>query len=161
MNLYEKLIILDPNLDEKAREEQIGKVEEVITKQGGEILKSENLGRRKLAYEIKKRQKGDYILLLFKAPPSTIAELERFCRVVEPILKFIITKLKKKKQIAAVMSSLPVADVKGKADDTKSVQEQVPESNRNDVPAGEDMTMPNVKPQQDNVPLQEDKKNVQ
>ncbi len=161
MNLYEKLFILDPNLDEKAREEQIGKVKEVIVKQGGEILKSENMGRRKLAYEIKKRQKGDYILLLFKAPPSAIAELERFCRVVEPVLKFIITKLKKKKQVAAVMSSLPSADVKPKADDTESVQEQVPESNSNDIPAEKDMTMPDVKPQQDNVPLQEDKKDVQ
>ena len=49
MNLYEKLFILDTGLDEKAKEEQVAKVANLITDNGGEILKTTNLGARKLA----------------------------------------------------------------------------------------------------------------
>jgi small subunit ribosomal protein S6 len=116
MNLYEKVIILDPNLDEKAIEEIVGKVKGLITEQGGEILKSENWGQKKLAYELNKRDKGYYILLYFKAPPSAISKLEKFCRVTDPIIKFMIIKLRKKKQITAVMASLTQGDITMKED---------------------------------------------
>lgn len=109
MNLYEKIMILDPGLDAKAVEDTVEKVKEKITKQGGEILKSENWGTRKLAYELNKRDKGIYILLLFKSPPSTILELERFCKVTDTVIKFMVVRLQKKKQIEAVMASLTKA----------------------------------------------------
>jgi len=48
MNLYEKIVILSPELDDKSVEETVEKVKEKITKQGGEILKFENWGTRKL-----------------------------------------------------------------------------------------------------------------
>lgn len=146
MNLYEKLLILDSDLDDKVREEQVEKVKGLILKQGGEILKTENLGRRKLAYEIKKREKGNYILLLFNASPSTITELERYCKLAEPILKYIVIKLKKKKHIAAVMSSLNEKSTKGDAG--MPAQERVSESipkRRDDVTTGENMTTQDVK----------------
>jgi small subunit ribosomal protein S6 len=110
MNLYEKLFILETGLDEKAKEEQVSKVEGVISENGGEVLKTTNLGVRKLAYPIKKQEKGDYILLIFNAPPAAIAKLERFCRLAEPILKFMIIKIEKKKHIAAVLSSINTAE---------------------------------------------------
>jgi len=109
MNLYEKIMILNPGLDTKAVEETVEKVKEKITKQGGEILKSENWGTRKLAYVLNKHDKGIYILLLFKSPPSTILELERFCKVTDTIIKFMVVRLEKKKQIEAVMASLTKA----------------------------------------------------
>lgn len=109
MNLYEKIMILNPGLDTKAVEETVEKVKEKITKQGGEILKSENWGTRKLAYILNKHDKGIYVLLLFKSPPSTILELERFCKVTDTIIKFMVVRLEKKKQIEAVMASLTKA----------------------------------------------------
>lgn len=105
MNLYENIIILDPNLDNKAIEQAVERVKNVIIKKGGEVLKSENWGHKKLAYEIKKQKKGTYILLLFKAPPTIITELERFYKVLDLLLKFMIIKLKKR-EITAVLSSL-------------------------------------------------------
>ncbi len=105
MNLYENIIILDPNLDNKAIERAVEQVKNIIIKKGGEVLKSENWGHKKLAYEIKKQKKGTYILLLFKAPPTIITELERFYKVLDLLLKFMIIKLKKK-EIKAVLSSL-------------------------------------------------------
>jgi small subunit ribosomal protein S6 len=115
MNFYENLIILDPNLNDKAVEEVVERVKDVIIKKGGEILKSENWGHKKLAYEIKKHKKGTYILLLFKSPPFVIGELERFYRVFEPILKSLVIKLKKK-QIEAAVSAMTGTNSRKKAE---------------------------------------------
>lgn len=106
MNLYEKIIILDANLEDTAADETVGKIRDIIINQGGEILKTEKLGRRKLAYELNKHQKGNYIMLLFKSPSPTIAELEKQCKIMDPVIKFMVIKLTKKKQIEAVMASL-------------------------------------------------------
>jgi small subunit ribosomal protein S6 len=124
MNLYEKIMILNPGLDAKAVEETVEKVKEKITKQGGEILKSENWGTRKLAYELNKQDKGIYILLLFKSPPSTILELERFCKVTDTVIKFMVVRLQKKKQIEAVMASLAKAATEAAAKEASPVEEE-------------------------------------
>lgn len=112
MNLYEKIMILDPDLDEKTMEETVEKVKGLITRHGGEILKLEHWGKRKLAYELNKRQQGYYILLLFKSSPSTIGEIEKFCKVTDPVIKFMVVKLQKKRHIEAVMSSLTKEDTR-------------------------------------------------
>ncbi len=109
MNYYEKIIILDPNLDDSAAEEIIGKIKDVIIKQGGEIFKVDNWGRRSLAYELNKQQKGNYTLLHFKAPPSTVLEIEKSCKVLDSILKFMVIKLTKKKQIESILP-IPAAN---------------------------------------------------
>jgi len=123
MNLYENLIILDPNLNDKAVEEAVERIKDVIIKKGGEILKSENWGHKKLAYEIKKHKKGTYILLLFKSPSSVIVELERFYKVFEPLLKFLVIKLKKK-QIEAVLSAIPGTDSSKKTESAILLREE-------------------------------------
>ncbi len=111
MNFYENIIILDPNSAEKSVEETLEKVKNLIVQKGGEILKSENWGRKKLAYEIKKQKTGIYILLFFKAPSDTIGDLEKFYKLLDPLLKFLIIKLKKK-QFDAVLSSMQEAAAK-------------------------------------------------
>lgn len=108
MNFYENIVILDPNLDEKATEEAIERVKNIIVKKGGDVFRSENWGHRKLAYDIKKHKKGTYVLILFKAPPSTIAELEKFYKVFDLALKFMVIKLGRK-EIAKVMSPQPAS----------------------------------------------------
>jgi len=121
MNYYEDMVILDAALDDAAVEETVQRIKDVIVKQGGEILKSENWGRRKLAYELNKHQKGNYVLLLFKAPSSTIAELEKLSKVVDSIIKFMVVKLVKKKQIEAVTAA-PKAAVKEVPVETKAAE---------------------------------------
>ena len=109
MTLYEEMMILDPNLDENAINEIVDNVKDRIIKQGGEILKSENWGSRKLAYQLNKQDKGHYILLLFKAPPTTIQELERYAMITDAINKIMVIKVQKKKHVDAVMASLAAA----------------------------------------------------
>ncbi|GMR03323.1 MAG: 30S ribosomal protein S6 [Thermodesulfovibrionia bacterium] len=108
MNYYENIIILDPNLDEKTVESAVERVRDLVIKKGGEVLKSENWGLKKLSYNLKKQKKGLYILLFFKAPSPVIAELEKFYKVFEPLLKFLIVKLKKK-HFESVLSAISEA----------------------------------------------------
>lgn len=129
MNYYEDVVILDPNLDDTAIEETVQKIKDVITKQGGEILKTENWGRRKLAYELNKHQKGCYILLLFKAPPATITELEKLSKVLDAIIKFMVVKITKKKQIEALTAA--PADT-AKPAETKAAEPEVAETQPED-----------------------------
>jgi small subunit ribosomal protein S6 len=137
MNYYEQTIIIDPNLDDTAIEETVQKVRDVITKQGGEIFKTENWGRRKLAYELNKHQKGCYILLLFKAPPPTVAALEKLSKVLDPIIKFMVVRLVKKKQIEAALASVK-AEVKEPAVEAPSADAKTPETGEGESkPEGE------------------------
>ena len=112
MNYYEKVMILDPNIDDTAVSETVDRVKNVIVSKGGEIFKTDNWGRRKLAYELNKHQKGNYVLLYFKSPPDTILELEKLSRVVDSIIKFMVVKLVKKKQIDAMLKSVAEAPAK-------------------------------------------------
>ncbi len=113
MNYYEKVMILDANIDDNAVNETVEKVKNVIVSKGGEIFKTENWGRRKLAYELNKHQKGNYVLLFFKSPPDTILELEKLSKIVDAIVKFMVVRIVKKKQIEKMLKS--VADAQAKA----------------------------------------------
>ncbi|RJR17582.1 MAG: 30S ribosomal protein S6 [Nitrospiraceae bacterium] len=122
MNYYEDMVIIDSNLDDTAVEETVQKIKDVIVKQGGEIIKAEVWGRRKLAYELNKHQKGNYVFLVFKAPSSTIAELENLSKVVDSIIKFMVVKLTKKKQIEAAIAVPQKAAVKEAAVEAKAAE---------------------------------------
>ncbi len=128
MNYYEKIVILDPNLDDTAVEETFQRIKDVIINQGGEILKTENWGRRKLAYALNKHQKGCYLFLLFKSPPSTIKELEKLCKVIDSIIKFMVVKLTNKKQIEAVSASLPKTEAGDAGASAKTAEEKPAEA---------------------------------
>ncbi len=93
MNMYENMVILNAGISDEEADAAINKVRELITGLGGEVLKVDVWGRRKLSYEIKKQKKGLYVLLIYKAPPATIKKLEDFYRVSDTILKFMVIKL--------------------------------------------------------------------
>lgn len=96
MNVYENIIILNASLTDEEVEAATGKIKDLITNSGGEILKTDIWGRKKLAYEIKKHKKGFYILLLFRSAPSLIKKLEDYYKVFDPVIKYMVIKLDKK-----------------------------------------------------------------
>jgi len=101
MNFYEKVVFIVPTLSEEEVQEAVKKISSVITENGGEILKVDNWGKRKLAYKLNKQNMGYYVLFLFKAPSSAIKKMEDFYRVYDPVFKFMVIKLTKH-QIAAL-----------------------------------------------------------
>ncbi|MEW6110237.1 MAG: 30S ribosomal protein S6 [Nitrospirota bacterium] len=93
MNIYENIVILNASLPDEEINEAVSKIKDIVVNSGGEVLKTDTWGRRKLAYEIKKQNKGFYALLIFKTPPATIKKLEEFYKVFDPVIKFMVIKL--------------------------------------------------------------------
>ncbi|MEN8264306.1 MAG: 30S ribosomal protein S6 [Nitrospirota bacterium] len=138
MNYYEKVMIVDPNLDDSAVDEAVGKVKDIILKEGGEILKTDNWGRRKLAYELNKRKQGNYVLILFKSPPTTIGKLEKHCKLFETIIKFMIVKLVKPKHIEAALPKPAAAPAKAEAPKEAPVKKEPAKAAEETAPPAED-----------------------
>ena len=91
MNKYESVIIVNPNVDEaglKALEEKFTG----LINENGKVESVENMGKKKLAYEIKKCTEGTNMLFNFEAKPDSIAELERVYRITDDIIKFIVVR---------------------------------------------------------------------
>ena len=91
MNKYESVIIINPNCTEEAVKALEDKVTGLIN-ENGKVESVENMGKKKLAYEINKNKEATYLLFNFEAEPSSIAELERNYRITDDILKFIVVK---------------------------------------------------------------------
>ncbi len=92
MSVYETIFIVKTSLSDDEVAALVAKVRGVIEKQGGEILKVENWGKKKLAYEVRKEKKGTYVFYRFRGPGSVVAELERQYRVEDAIIKFLSVK---------------------------------------------------------------------
>ncbi len=105
MNIYENIVILNASPSDEDLESSTNKIRDLITSSGGEILKVDVWGRRKLANEIKKQRKGFYVLFTFRAPSSLTRKLEDYYKVFDPVIKYMIIKLEKK-QSAHVLASL-------------------------------------------------------
>ena len=77
MELYESLFIIRPSVSDEETTALIEKMKAVAEKTGAQFIKSENWGKKKLAYEVKRERKGTYVYFYFKAPNITVGELEQ------------------------------------------------------------------------------------
>ena len=91
MNKYESVIIINPNCTDEALKALESKFTGLIN-QNGNVESVENMGKKRLAYEIKKNKEATYMLINFEAKPDSIAELERNYRITDEILKFITVR---------------------------------------------------------------------
>ena len=92
---YESIFIVRPDLTGDAYTAVIDKFKGVLTDQGASIIKVDEWGVRKLAYTVKKQNRGSYVLVIFEAEPKVILEYERRLRLDESIIKFINIHLEK------------------------------------------------------------------
>ena len=91
MNKYESVIIINPNLEGEAIKALIEKFSNLINN-NGKVNSVEEVGKKKLAYEIKKNKEGYYIIFKFESKPEAIAELERIYKITDEVIKFIVVK---------------------------------------------------------------------
>lgn len=91
MNKYESVIIIRPNIDEEGIKGLIQKFTDLVNA-NGKMETVEELGKRKLAYEIKKFKEGYYIVFNFESKPEAIKELERIYRITAEVIKFIVVR---------------------------------------------------------------------
>ncbi len=95
MPIYESIFIINPNLTDEETANIIKRMQDVVTKQGGEMIKFEDWGKKKLAYEIKKQKRGHYAFFQFKAAPAVVSELERTYKLTDSVIKFLTVRLEK------------------------------------------------------------------
>ncbi len=89
MNFYDLLIVFD--VGGKKREKILKGITSAISEKGGAIEKNEEWGTRRLAYPIKKKNDGFYLILRFTASPETIKPIEDILRREEEVLRFLVT----------------------------------------------------------------------
>ena len=91
MNKYESVVIVNPGVEENGMKELIQKFSSLINSDG-KVENVNELGKKRLAYEIAKQKEGYYIVIDFEANPSLIAELERIYRITDNVMKFIVVR---------------------------------------------------------------------
>ena len=91
MREYEVVIIVHPDLEEQAFNEIVERVTGWVTADGGSVEKLDVWGKRTLAYPIRKKNEGQYVLVHAKMQPEQTASLERNMRLTEPIMRFLVT----------------------------------------------------------------------
>ena len=88
---YETAILFDPELPEDQRKDFLGKLSGVIASYKGEVLKTDDWGNRKLAYQIKKRSNAFYTFLLYTGNRGVVEEVERNIKIFDGILRYLTT----------------------------------------------------------------------
>ncbi len=93
MRTYETIIVLDPDLSDEDSEKVVKKIEGVIESQKGRIAFLDHWGKRKLAYRVRKKFKGDYHRFVYYGSGNIISVLERNLRITEEVYKFLTVKI--------------------------------------------------------------------
>jgi small subunit ribosomal protein S6 len=91
--IYEVMFIVRPDQTDEDLDKLIAGIEATITGAHGTVKSVEKLGRRKLAYLVKKFSDGLYVLMTIEADGKLVAEVERRLRVLEPVIKFITVRM--------------------------------------------------------------------
>jgi small subunit ribosomal protein S6 len=127
MTCYETLFVVKPTLTEEEIAAQIAKVKDVLAKEGAELVGTNDMGMRKLAYQVEKHNRGYYTVLFYKAAGTTIQELERNLKINEDIIKFLTVKYTKNKEIAQFDKLVAEAN-KSAAAETKAPEAEATEA---------------------------------
>jgi small subunit ribosomal protein S6 len=91
--LYESIFIVRPSLPDEDTQKLVEKMKGVLEKSGAALLKTENWGKKKLAYEVRRERKGVFVYFYFKSAGNAIEELERSYRLEDSVIKFLTVRL--------------------------------------------------------------------
>jgi len=101
MKLYESVSILRPVQEEAVNDKVVDKMKGILSQSGANILKLDNSGKKKLAYDIQHERKGTFITVQFEGPSTVVAELERFQRMEDQVMKFMTVRVNPADLVAA------------------------------------------------------------
>ncbi|NIO04909.1 MAG: 30S ribosomal protein S6 [Proteobacteria bacterium] len=118
MRQYEIIFIINPDLSEEDTKGIIDKVKEIIQTLRGEVLKIDEWGQKKLAYDVKNHSKGYFVLLHFMGTPQILTEIERNLKIMDSVLKHQTVRLDEKAEKTAQMLSGERISEKGEKPET-------------------------------------------
>ena len=91
--VYELMFIVRPDMVEEEQDKLISTLESAVSSSGGKVKSMERMGKRRLAYTVRRFHDGIYILLTVEGGGALIHELERRLRVTEPVIKFLTVRI--------------------------------------------------------------------
>ena len=92
MNQYEVMYVIDPTLEDSARTELINRFSDLVKKNGGEVDRVDEWGKRRLAYAIQYKTEGYYVLMYIKAPADLPREIERNMKINDSVLRYLTVR---------------------------------------------------------------------
>src|SRR5215472_11107611 len=120
---YELMFIVRPDMPEEELDKLISTLETQVATSGGTVKSVEKMGKRRLAYMVRRFVDGVYVLLIAEGSGGLIHELERRLRVTEPVIKFLtvrvdeeqkrLDKIKKIRESRKKVSAAPAAPAEG------------------------------------------------
>ena len=138
MNNYETLYVLKPTLTDEETAANIAKIEEILVKNGAEILATNKMGMRRLAYPVEKNERGVYTIVYFKAEGTIVNELERNLKFNEEVIKYLTVKYSKQKEVTQFEKLVTAANVvkeEPKAEEEAPVAETTEATSETEVAA--------------------------
>src|SRR5579883_3223184 len=143
---YELGFILNPEVNEEQTRSILERIEQIVTNHGGQVMRVNQWGRRRLAYPIQHNRDGFYVFLDMILTPETVSELDRTLKVSEEVLRHLITRrdprvAQKEREAranaAAQAAAAPEGEMPAEAGEESAEEEQV-------TPAGEENEAPVV-----------------
>lgn len=120
MRRYETIFITYADLPDEEITALIERYSVIVKAQNGTLIKIERWGKRKLAYEINKQSRGNYVLLDFAGSSAVVVELERNLRIGDKILKYMTVKTRDAVTLQEIEKETAVSAGGGKTEETSS-----------------------------------------
>ncbi len=111
---YELMFIVRPDMLEEDQDKLISNLENQVTTAGGSVKSVERMGKRRLAYTVRRFNDGIYMLMLLEGEGAMVKEVERRLRVNEPVIKFITVRVDEEQKRLAKVKALRDTKVRGK-----------------------------------------------
>ena len=142
--LYESMYIIDANLTDDQVDSIIAKYVKLVTDQGGEVRSVGRWDKRRLAFEVKGRREGQYILMFFEAEAEVSKELDRVYRISDDVFRHLITRVEPEHvDTSRIEHPQPAAEESAEAEATEEVAteevaEQSAEQQEEEAPSVEE-----------------------
>src|SRR5215472_3657420 len=134
---YELMFIVRPDMPEEEQDRLISNLETQVGNAGGTVKSVERMGKRRLAYLVRKFQDGIYMLMVLEGEGGMVKEVERRLRVTEPVIKFMTVRVDEEQKRLAKIKAIRDTKVRGKgtraaeaaaAEGAVAVAEEAPEA---------------------------------
>ena len=121
---YELMFIVRPDMTDEDLDKLISTLQSVVPTSGGNVVKVEKMGKRRLAYTVRRFHDGIYVLMVVEGGGPVIHELERRLRVTEPVIKFLTVRVDEEQKRLAKIKALRDAKKKVSAQPAAAAPEE-------------------------------------
>ena len=125
MKRYETIVIIDPDLSKETEAPVLERVNDLIPQYKGVLIETDDWGIKKLAYEIKKKNRGHYVRLDFCGDGALVQEMERFFRIDDKIMKFMTVLLDEDADLETIQAEMAKKEAEAEPSPAPETEETV------------------------------------